>query len=222
MGPMQRLRKRSLSLLSLAGLCSLAPLYWLITSPNSKGDENILLRMLTLIVILAAPGGFFGLAVSTYFVFYEGFWKPARVLAFIVFCEVAFWASVIGALPLMLLFGGDLPGPFKGTMSLSSPYLFGAGYVGAFIVMLAGRFAFSEAPLEHAVLVRALLLSLAGGAAALLGGLADPAVADAVRSHEWEGVTPLFCWPPVVALLLGLFLNQIEARSEEEDSQTVE
>jgi hypothetical protein len=209
---MQQKRKRSLSLLTLAGLCSFVPLYWIGTSPDSKSNGNID-QLLALAVILAGPGGFFGLAVAAYFVLWERFWQLSRIIAFVIFCDISFWASTVVALPLIPLFGGNLPGPFKGPMSLSLPFLFAAGYLGAFLVMVSGRFAFSEQPMKVG---SAFLLSLGGGFAALVGGLIDPSIVDAAGSTKLEGMSPLATWPPARALFLGLLLNQTESGFEPE------
>lgn len=211
-------RRRSLPLLVLAGLCSFPAYFGLIFS--FKIDTNDALRVFFGTLAIAGPGAFFGFTVSAYFVLYERVSSLARVTLFIAVCGFAFWVSFIGAIPLIPLFGGEFPAPFKGPAPISLPFLFGAGYIGAFLVIVTGKLVWGELPVARSALGRALLLSLAGGAAALAGGLLDPALADAIRSNDWQGITPLATWPPIGALLLGLTLNQEEPESEPDSSSS--
>jgi hypothetical protein len=221
---MQQKRTRSLTLLVLAGLCSFPLFFGIIELFKLLPLEryhlaqplDALLRSILGGLFVAGPGVFFGFTVSAYFVRCERFRDPAKVILFVTASGIAFWASIIAALPLVPLFGDDFPGPFKGNGPMSLPFHFGAGYIGAFLVMLAGRLAFGEPRTDRRAIGRAMLLSIAGGAAGVAGGLTDRAFDEFNRSTDLQWICPLTIWPAIGALLLGLFLKQEKAGSESE------
>jgi len=149
----------------------------------------------------------FGVALAAYFVWYERYRNSARMAVFVAACTVAFDASMYAVFPLMILF------PINHSMSsarvdIPMSVFFGAGYVGAFIVLASGVFLFSARKPASKSLGIVALWSLGGGFLAVIG-----AAADGIRTR---GVYNSFLlltlvWQPGAATLLGLLLEQERA-----------
>lgn len=140
-----------------------------------------------------------GVSLSIYFVLYEGFRNPGKILTFICACSAAFPAAQFSALGLLFLFPSDASAG-SAKFDIPMPVLFGAGWIGAFLVLTAGIFLFGPRIINWKSLRMVLVLSIAGGLLGLAGR--DP-----------NKMLRLFLiWQPGVALLLGLLLAR-ERRS---------
>jgi hypothetical protein len=138
-------------------------------------------------------GFVFGVSLSFYFVVYGGFRNPGKILTFICACTAAFPAAQFSAVGLLFVFRSDASAA-SANFDLPMPVLFGAGWVGAFLVLTAGIFLFGHGTINWKSLRMALVLSVAGGLLGLAGR--DP-----------NKMLRLFLiWQPGTALLLGLLL----------------
>jgi hypothetical protein len=170
-------------MLVLAGLCSA-----LVTIMAALGGVNVL---------KIAVGLIFSLVLTIYFAVYEGHRNLAKIAVFIGVCTAAFPISMRLA---FWLFGHASVEGAGGTAGLDVPawVFLGAGFVGAFLVLGAGRFAFGPRNVNRVSAVRVILWSIGGGLLGVVGSGEDP------RSL----FLLLLFWQPGIALLLGLLLVQ--------------
>jgi hypothetical protein len=149
-------------------------------------------------------GFVFGVALTVYFVLREGLRNPARILAFLAACTAAYIASVSSGFWLAFTFPGEGDSG-SARMNIPMPVLFGAGYVGAFIVLAAGLFLFGPRRISWDSIGRVLLWSLGGGVLGVLGGGAD-GLQTWGPYHEF--LLLYLVWQPGAAALLGWLLNR--------------
>lgn len=149
-------------------------------------------------------GFVFGLALVIYFVLREGLRNPAKMIAFLAACTVAYEASVSIAVGLERIFpANDDMGSAR--LDIPMPVFFGAGCVGAFIVLAAGLFLFVPRETSWKSIGRVLLWSLGGGVLGVLGGGADGL---RTRGTYHNSFLLYLVWQPGAAALLGLVLNR--------------
>jgi hypothetical protein len=180
--------KSSLPLLAIAGLVSTA----FTLTEFVRGDFG-----------QYSVGCAFGLALAIYFVLREGVRNPAKIVAFLAACTAAYAASMSSGFELVGIFpaNGDMG---SGRWDIPMPAFFGAGCVGAFIVLAAGVFLFGPHDIGWNSIGRVLLWSLGGGVLGVLGG-----GADGLRTQgTFNKFLLLFLvWQPGAAALLGWLLN---------------
>jgi hypothetical protein len=194
----------SIMLLAVAGLGSAL----LTVSGILKGDVAGFLGI----------GFLFGGALAVYFVVCENYRRPAKIAGFICACTAAFPASVLSIFPLMAEF------PTQDTMSspkidFPAPEYFGAGCVGAFVVLAAGVFSFGRRNLNWTSTRRILLLTIGGGLLGVAGGRAG----SARTNGTYHDMVLLFLiWQPGAAMLLGALLKwEMEPRAAPSMSATL-
>jgi hypothetical protein len=185
--------RSSVVLLALAGLGS--ALFTVATT--FKGD-----------VAEFSVGLVLGVSLAIYFVVYEGYRTPGKILTFICACTAAFPAAQFSAVGLLFVFPGDASGG-SAKFDIPVPVFFGAGWIGAFLVLAAGTFLFGPRNINWKSLRMVLPWSIAGGLLGVAGG-----GADGIRTHgTYHEMLLLFLiWQPGVAILLGLLLSR-ERRS---------
>ncbi len=149
-------------------------------------------------------GFVFGVALAFYFVVWERLSNLATIALFICVCTAAFPAAEYAAMKLETLF------PVNGSMGsarldIPMPVFFGAGCVGAFLVLAAGLFVYGPRTINWKSLGMVLLWSIGGGFLGVLGG-----GADGILTHgTYNKMLLLFLiWQPGAAVLLGLLLNR--------------
>lgn len=181
--------KSSLVLLAIAGLAS-AALTLGNFIPGDLGQYSV--------------GFTFGLALTIYFVLREGVRNPAKIFAFLAACTAAYQAAVSTAVGMDRIF------PATGSMGsarldIPMPVFFGAGCVGAFLVLAAGLFLFGPRDISGDSIAKVLLWSLGGGLLGVLGG-----GADSLRTKgTYQNFFLLYLvWQPGAAALLGWLLNR--------------
>jgi hypothetical protein len=162
--------------------------------------------VLTVVVPLHVPlyikaGLLFGLAMATYFVFYEKCRSFAKLGVFVLMCTSACPISAIsGYFADRFLTGGDLSGTLNGSgANLPAPALFFAGFVGASLVLVTGMFVLGPQDKDFPSLVRVLVWSTVGGVLGLSELLGSGSVLFVV-------------WPTGVGLALSAMLAR-ERRS---------
>lgn len=114
--------RNSIPLLALAGLGS--ALFTLVVA-SAGFSERI------------SVGFIFGIALAAYFVWYEGYRDSAKMAAFVGACTVAFPAALSSVVPLMIVFQVHVS-MVSGKVDTPMPVFFGAGCIGALIVLAAG------------------------------------------------------------------------------------
>jgi hypothetical protein len=181
--------KSSIPLLAIAGLASAG----FILSDFIRGDFG-----------QYYVGFTFGLALAIYFVLREGVRNPAKIVAFLAACTAAYEAAVSTAVGLERIFPANGSTGSAG-LDIPMPVFFGAGCVGAFIVLAAGIFLFGPREIRWDSFGRALLWCLGGGLLGVLG-----VGADGLRTRGTYGNYFLLflIWQPGAAGLLGGLLNR--------------
>jgi hypothetical protein len=181
--------KSSLSLLAIAGIASAV----FTLTDFITGD-----------LAQYSVGFIFGLALAIYFALREGERNPTKIVAFLGACTAAYAASMFSAF--------RLDGIFRASSSMGSSRLdipmsvfFGAGCVGAFIVLAAGIFLFRSQDISWNSVGRVLLWSLGGGVLGVMGGGADGLRTRGTYNNFW---LLFLVWQPGAAALLGLLLNR--------------
>ena len=146
----------------------------------------------------------FGVALAFYFVVWERYSNPAKIALFIFVCTAAFPAAQHFATKLYLDFSGKLS-MGSARLDIPMPVFFGAGCVGAFLVLAAGLFLFGPRNIDWKSLGMVLLWSIGGGFLGVLGGGAD----GILTQGTFDKMSLLFLiWQPGTAVLLGLLLNR--------------
>lgn len=163
--------------------------------------------VLTVVVPLHVPlyikaGLLFGLAMATYFVFYEKCRSFAKLGVFVLMCTSACPISAIsGYFADRFLTGGDLSGTLNGSgANLPAPALFFAGFVGASLVLVTGMFVLGSQDKDFPSLVRALVWSTVGGVLGLSELLGS-------------GFVLFVVWPTGVGLALSAMLRTLPTES---------
>jgi hypothetical protein len=181
--------KSSLSLLAIAGLASAV----FTLADFITGD-----------LAQYSVGFIFGLALAIYFAIREGERNPAKIVAFLGACTAAYAAAMFSAFRLDSIF---LPNNPMGAsrLDIPIPVFFGAGCVGALIVLAAGIFLFGPREIRWNSFGRVLLWSLGGGILGVLGGGADGLRTRGTYHNFW---LLFLIWQTGAAALLGLLLNR--------------
>jgi hypothetical protein len=150
----------------------------------------------------------FGVSLAIYFVVYEGYRTPGKIVTFICACTAAYPAAKFSAFGLLIVFPGDTSGG-SARLDIPMPAFFGAGWIGAFLVLTAGTFLFGPRNINWKSLGMVLLWSIVGGLLGVAGG-----GAPGIRIHgTYHEMLLLFLiWQPGAAVLLGLLLAR-ERRS---------
>lgn len=180
--------KSSLSLLAVAGLASAV----FTLADFITGD-----------LAQYSVGFIFGLALAIYFAIREGERNPAKIVAFLGACTAAYAAAMFSAFRLDSIFVANNP-MGASRLDIPMPVFFGAGCVGAFIVLAAGIFLFRPQDISWNSLGRVLLWSLGGGVLGVMGGGADGLRTRGTFNNFW---LLFLVWQPGAAALLGLLMN---------------
>jgi hypothetical protein len=203
-------KTRSILFLTITGLVSavVTILPWTMVTmtllPKAIADE---LKM-------GFPGTVYGIAIALYFVSMERIRSVWRVLLFVVVSTCTYSAAVLSAFGLFEVW------PWKASANMGSakldiplPIPFGAGLLGAFLVLFAALYLFCPTVSQ----TRALKIALAGCCAGGFFGVIGWGLGTLLPGNDDVSFMCCFlAWQPGVSLTLGILLAAVRPALDHE------
>lgn len=166
-------------------------------------------------------GTIFGVAIAMVFSLQRRTWAAGRIIAFIASCVMAYFAAIWSPIGVIYVLRALVNIEDKNVPEIFGPVMFSvAGFVGAFVIMLALLLLFSREK-GKLVLVRALLLALPGALLGLVSALAREPVQNTVAhwfspSASWgwkpeQFYSAYLIWQTGMAFVIATFLPQSSA-----------